>query len=244
MDTYILVIVYSTFFAAAFIKGVTGLGFVSTCIPVIAIFIKLEDAIPLVVLPSIASNLMMIYQTGRLKQSVQRFWLLYISAFPGIYVGVMLLSSIGNYAAKLALGLISIAYSILLLFKVEISIPQEKERALSIPVGLTNGFLNGFTGTQVIPMLPYLLSLRLDRDGLINAINLGFTLSITVLMIVFSKFNLLTTEIIEISLLGIIPVVAGIYLGGKLRHKLSEDRFRIAVLLILIFIGAGLILNA
>ncbi len=244
MDTHILIVVYATFFAAAFIKGLTGLGFVSSCIPVIAIFMKLEEAIPLVVLPSISSNVIMIYQTGRLRQSVRRFWLLYISAFPGIYAGVVLLNSAGNYAAKLILGVISILYSLLLLLRIDISIPEEKERILSVPVGLTNGFLNGFTGTQVIPMLPYLLSLRLDRDGLINAINLGFTLSITVLIIIFGRFNLLTKEIIAVSLIGIIPIVAGIYLGGKLRHKISEERFRIAVLIILIFIGINLIINA
>ncbi|NIU87484.1 MAG: TSUP family transporter [Nitrosopumilaceae archaeon] len=101
-----------TFFIAAFIKGLTGLGFVSTCIPVIPMFVKLGEAIPIVVLKSIASNLMTIYQTGGLRQSVRRFWLLYISAFPGIYLGVMLLNAVGNYAAKLVLGIISIAYSI------------------------------------------------------------------------------------------------------------------------------------
>ncbi len=156
----------------------------------------------------------------------------------------MLLNAVGNYTAKLVLGIISIAYSILILLRVEISIPEEKEKALSIPVGLTNGFLNGLTGTQLIPMLPYLLSLRLYINGLINAINLGFTLSITVLLIIFSKFNMLTMKVIEISIVGIIPVTAGIYLGSKLRHLISQERFKIAVLLILIMIGVNLIVNA
>jgi len=244
MDTHILIIIYATFFAAAFIKGLTGLGFVSLCLPVIALFIKLEEAIPLVVLPSLLSNVMVIYQTGRLRQSLRRFWLLYISAFPGIYAGVLILNMVGNYAAKIVLGVLSIAYSLLLLLKIEISIPEKNERILSAPIGLTNGFLNGLTGTQIIPMLPYLLSLKLDRDGMINAINVGFTLSITVLLIVFGKFNLISFEIIKYSLIGAIPVVAGIYLGGKLRHKVSEERFRLAVLLLLIIIGVNLILNA
>ncbi len=244
MDANLLLIVYTTFFIAAFIKGLTGLGFVSLCLPVIAIFIKLEEAIPLVVLPSLVSNVMIIHQTGRLRQSIRRFWLLYISAFPGIYAGVLLLNMVGNYAAKVILGVVSIGYAVLLLLRVEISIPEVKERVLSIPIGLTNGFLNGLTGTQVIPMLPYLLSLKLDRDGMINAINVGFTLSITVLLIIFGKFNLITQEIIEFSVVGVIPVVAGIYLGGKLRHHISEERFRIAVLLILILIGVNLIVNA
>jgi len=244
MDTHILIIVYTTFFAAAFIKGLTGLGFVSLCLPVIAIFIKLEVAIPLVVLPSLLSNVMMIYQTGRLRQSIRRFWLLYLSAFPGIYAGVLILSMVGNYAAKLVLGIVSIAYSLLLLLRVEISIPEDKENILSVPIGLTNGLLNGLTGTQVIPMLPYLLSLKLDRDGMINAINLGFTLSIAVLLIIFGKFNLISFEILKYSIIGAIPVAVGIYLGGKLRHNISEGRFRLAVLILLIIIGVNLILNA
>ncbi|MFA9408378.1 MAG: sulfite exporter TauE/SafE family protein [Candidatus Dadabacteria bacterium] len=244
MDTDILIIVYATFFAAAFIKGLTGLGFVSLCLPVIALFVKLEEAIPLVVLPSLLSNMIMIYQTGRLKQSLRRFWLLYISALPGIYAGVLILNMVGNYAAKIILGVVSIAYSLLLLLKIEISIPEKNERILSVPVGLTNGFLNGLTGTQIIPMLPYLLSLKLDRNGMINAINLGFTLSIIVLLIIFGKFDLISLETLKYSIVGAIPVAAGIYLGGKLRHKISEERFKLAVLIILIIIGVNLILNA
>jgi uncharacterized membrane protein YfcA len=244
MDTDILIIVYATFFAAAFIKGLTGLGFVSLCLPVIALFVKLEEAIPLVVLPSLLSNVIMIYQTGRLKQSLRRFWLLYISALPGIYAGVLILNMVGNYAAKIILGVVSIAYSLLLLLKIEISIPEKNERILSVPVGLTNGFLNGLTGTQIIPMLPYLLSLKLDRNGMINAINLGFTLSIIVLLIIFGKFDLISLETLKYSIVGAIPVAAGIYLGGKLRHKISEERFKLAVLIILIIIGVNLILNA
>ncbi|MEX0998701.1 MAG: sulfite exporter TauE/SafE family protein [Thermodesulfobacteriota bacterium] len=244
MDTHILIIVYATFFAAAFIKGLTGLGFVSLCLPVIALFIKLEEAIPLVVLPSLLSNVIMIYQTGRLKQSLRRFWLLYISALPGIYAGVLILNMVGNYAAKIVLGILSIAYSLLLLLKIDISIPEKNERILSVPVGLTNGFLNGLTGTQIIPMLPYLLSLKLDRNGMINAINLGFTLSIIVLLIIFGKFDLISLETLKYSIVGAIPVAAGIYLGGKLRHKISEERFKLAVLIILIIIGVNLILNA
>jgi uncharacterized protein len=196
------------------------------------------------VLPSLLSNVMIIYQTGRLRQSVQRFWLLYISALPGIYAGVLILNMVGNYAAKIILGIVSIIYSLLVLLKIEISIPERNERILSVPVGLTNGFLNGLTGTQIIPMLPYLLSLKLDRNGMINAINLGFTLSIIVLLIIFGKFDLISLETLKYSIVGAIPVAAGIYLGGKLRHKISEERFKLVVLIILIIIGVNLILNA
>ena len=238
METKILVIVYASFFAAAFIKGATGLGFVSLCLPVISSFMDIRTAIPLVILPSLLSNVMLI------GESMRRFWLLYLSAFPGLYAGISLLHHTGNTAAKIVLGAVSIAYSIFLLFRIEFTIGRAAERRVTIPVGLANGFLNGFTGTQVMPILPYLIALNLDRRLLINAINLGFTLSTLVLLVFLNEFNFLSAEILKWSVAGVVPVAAGIYLGGKVRHRLSDDRFRMAILLILMVIGANLILTS
>lgn len=244
METKILVIVYASFFAAAFIKGVTGLGFVSLCLPVISSFIDIRTAIPLVVLPSLLSNVMLIAETKRFTESVRRFWLLYLSAFPGLYAGISLLHHAGNSAAKIVLGGASIAYSLFLLLRIEFTIGRDAERRVTIPVGLVNGFLNGFTGTQVMPMLPYLIALGLDRRLLISAINLGFTFSTLVLLVLLNEFGFLSGDIFKASIAGVIPVAAGIYLGSKLRHRLSDDRFRIAILLILMVIGINLILTS
>jgi uncharacterized membrane protein YfcA len=244
METHILVIVYASFFAAAFIKGATGLGFVSLCLPVISSFIDIRTAIPLVVLPSLLSNVMLIAETKRFSESMRRFWLLYVSAFPGLYAGISLLNYSGNTAAKIVLGGASIAYSLFLLLRIEFTIGRDAERRVTIPIGLVNGFLNGFTGTQVMPMLPYLIALKLDRRLLISAINLGFTFSTLVLMILLHEFDFFSGDILKASIVGVVPVTAGIYLGGKLRHHLSDDRFRIAVLLILMVIGINLILTS
>jgi uncharacterized protein len=243
MDTNILIIVFASFFAAALIKGLTGLGFMSICLPLVSSFIDITVAIPLLIIPSLASNVMLIAQTKRFGESVRRFWPLYVSAFPGLYVGVSLLYHTGNTIAKAVLGLMSIAYSLYLLLNINISVGNKYERFLNVPVGLANGFLNGLTGTQVMPMLPYLISLRLHRDLLINAINLGFTLSTLVLLALLGKFDFLTLHIIGISVIGIIPVSLGIFIGSKLRYHISDERFRIAVLIILLIVGLNLILN-
>jgi hypothetical protein len=71
--------------------------------------------------------------------------------------------------AKVLLGMLFIAYSLYLLLNINISVEEQKR------------FLNGLTDTQVMPMLPYFISLRLYRDLLINAINLGFMLYTPVL---------------------------------------------------------------
>ncbi len=243
MENHIIIIAYSSFFAAAFLKGLTGLGFVSLCLPIISSFIDIRVAIPLVIIPSLSSNVMVIVQTRRFGESIRRFWLLYVSALPGIYVGVSILNATGNYLGRTVLGAASIAYSLFLLLNINFTIGRKYERYLSFPIGVVNGTLSGLTGTQVMPMLPYLISLRLHRDLLINAINLGFPISMLALMALLHKFDLLSLEIIRISVFGIVPVAAGVYLGGRLRYLFSEDRYRIAVLLILLLIGINLVIN-
>lgn len=243
METHILIIAFASFFGAAFLKGLTGLGFMSICLPLVSSFTDITVAIPLVIIPSLSSNVIIVAQARRTGESIKRFWPLYVSAFPGLFLGVSVLHQSGNSLAKAVLGIMSIAYALYLLLNVNITVGNKYERFLNVPVGLANGFLNGLTGTQVIPMLPYLISLQLHRDLLVGAINIGFTASTLVLLALLGGFDFLSLDIIGISLAGIIPVTLGIYLGGKLRYHISESRFRIAVLLILLLIGINLILN-
>jgi uncharacterized membrane protein YfcA len=78
---------------------------------------------------------------------------------------------------------------------------------------------------------------------MINAVNIGFTISTLALLALLGKFDFLSLDIIGISVIGILPVALGIYLGSKLRYHISDNRFRIAVLIILLIIGLNLILN-
>ena len=102
--------------------------------------------------------------------------------------------------------------------------------------------VNGLTGTQVMPMLPYLMSLQQDMNGIINAINLGFTLSGIVLLYFLSTFHLFDPGVVLYAVIAVIPAAAGIFLGSILRSRLSEEKFRLSVLILLIVIGAVMIL--
>ena len=57
MDTSLLAIACAAFFFAAFSKGITGMGFATTCLPILALTIGLEVALPLVLVPSVVQQL-------------------------------------------------------------------------------------------------------------------------------------------------------------------------------------------
>lgn len=97
-----------------------------------------------------------------------------------------------NTIAMVVLGISSIVYYPYLLLNIKV---EEQKR-----------FLNGLTDTQVMPMLLYFISLRLHRELLINATNLGFMLTTPVLLALPGEFDSFLIRIISLSVIGIIPV--------------------------------------
>ncbi len=73
---------------AALVKGVTGLGFSTTAMPLLTLAVGLERALPLVLMPSITSNILVMVDAGHFRASVRRFWPLYVALLPGIALGL------------------------------------------------------------------------------------------------------------------------------------------------------------
>jgi len=243
MDTQTILISFSAFFIASFLKGLTGLGFSTLCLGILAVFIDIKLAIPLVFLPSLSSNIMVMVGAGRFFESLKRFWLLFLSALPGLFLGIWFLGNSQNEAPKVLLGLVMLLYGIWGLKNGLFELSKRRERQLTIPVGLLSGLINGATGSQIMPIMPYLLSLKMDRDLFVQTINCSFTINSLLMMICLGKIGLISLPVIYVSSVGIVPVAVGIFLGGILRKKVTEWVYRKLVLILLICLGASLLIR-
>ncbi len=228
----------AAFLVAAFVKGATGLGFSTCALPLLALAIGIREALPLVLAPSIASNLLVMRGAGHFRETVRRFWPLCLAALPGIALGVMLLVWVDPLAAGAVLGAVLAGYAAFALARPALSLPTRLERPLQWPVGLVNGAVNGLTGSQVMPLLPYLLALGLDPNRFVQAINCVFTFSSLAMAVGLSQAGLLTGPAAVLSVLGLLPVWAGVKLGEALRRRLPAEVFRKAVLALLALLGA------
>ena len=243
MDPSILIFSFSVFFFSAFLKGITGLGFSTICLPILCVAIDIKTAIPMVILPSIASNLLVMAEAGRFGEAWGRFRLLYLSALPGLILGLSLLGSVASAVPRTVLGMVLVSYAIWALSRKQLLLPRAPARALKIPVGLTTGFINGLTGSQVMPVLPYLISLNLDKNLFVQSINIHFTLSSLVMLLGLGSLGLLTPSLLLTALVGVIPVALGIKLGGLIRKRLSPGIYRRLVLFFLILVGLNLLIG-
>lgn len=243
MDTNILLYILCSFFIASFLKGVTGLGFSTICLGILGTFIEPKLSIPLVIFPSLASNILVMLDAGHFQEAIKKFWFLYLWAIPGLILGLFFLSSIESQVSRAVLGCVLFAYGIFGLLKPNFLISPGISRWLFAPVGLTTGIINGMTGSQIMPILPFLLSLNLPKEILVQAINISFTTSSVIVLMGLSKLGYLNWQILGVSLLGIMIVFLGIKSGGKIRRRISEKMFKKMVLVLLIGLGLNLILS-
>jgi uncharacterized membrane protein YfcA len=110
-------------------------------------------------------------------------------------------------------------------------------------VGAATGLVTGATGVFVVPAVPYLGSLGLDRDDLVQALGLSFTVSTLALAGGLAWHGALSMETSGISLLALAPALAGMALGGWLRARVRPETFRLYFFLGLLVLGGELIMR-
>ena len=237
--TFILI----AYIVAASIKGLTGIGFSTSCLPIMALRLDLKVAIPLVIIPSIVSNVVVMIQAGRFRQAVRRFWPMYAASIPGLWIGLSILVVIDVSSAKAILGLVLIVYASWALSNRHFALSEKWERTLKLPAGFCTGFINGLTGSQVMPSLPYLLSLTLSKEAFVQSINISFTLSSLVMLVGMNRLGYLPPSSLLLAIGGLMPVMLTVYLAGKFQQRLTGESHRILVLAFLLIMGLILLLK-
>jgi uncharacterized membrane protein YfcA len=228
---------------AGLVKGATGIGFSTTGLPIIALSIGLDRAMPLVLLPSISSNLSVMLSAGEFRVMLSNYRWLYVALLPGLICGLFLLTRIDTHNAARVLGAIIIAYVAYALIRPGLSVPKTYERWLNAPTGFVNGLLNGLTGSQILPVVPYALSLGLTPDGIIQITNIAFTLSSLVMIVGLNRIGFLDGATFLLSAAGVVPGLIGVAAGTRLRKRIQPQAFRKAVLVVLMGMAALLIIG-
>jgi|HubBroStandDraft_4_1064222.scaffolds.fasta_scaffold335114_1 uncharacterized membrane protein YfcA len=226
---------------AGIVKGATGIGYASCALPFLTAAVGLKQAIVLVVLPAMVSNILVIFTTPHLRETLQRFWLLYLATLPGTVLGIALLVWIDQRLSTIALGLLIIAYALFGLAQPSLSLRSSLERQLQFPVGLVNGFLTGLTGSQVLPLVPYILALHIDADRTVQAINLAITITSAFLMVGLYQSGVMSLPSLGLSVVAILPAMAGIHVGTRARSFIPVQHFRTVVQIVLGLLGLVLV---
>ena len=237
-------IVGVAFFLAGLTKGVIGLGLPTVSLAVLTAFFGLKDAIPLILIPSLVTNLLQAFSGPHLKELIKRFWSLLLAGVTGIFAVSEAFVNSSSELLSLILGISIIVYSGFGLSSINSLNLTDREKWYSPIIGTFTGAVTGLTGSFVVPAVPYLQSLGLQRDQFIQAMGIWFSIATGALAVMLGIRGLLSMEQNIISIAALLPAVIGMSFGQIIRRKLSEIRFRRIFFLSLLFMGIYIIVGS
>jgi uncharacterized membrane protein YfcA len=244
LDAVALGLVTITFLVAGSVKGVIGLGLPTVSLALLTVTVGLQPAMALLLVPSFVTNIWQATTGGNGRVIIARIWLFLLAATITVWLGAGALTRVHVSILSSLLGILLIVYSLLSLTRLQVSIPRASEVWVGPIVGTINGVLTGMTGSFVVPGVLYLQAIGLPRDMLIQAMGMLFTASTVALAVALGGRNLLTLELGAISTAAVLPAIAGMILGQRLRRRLSETSFRRVFFLSLLALGAYIVVRS
>ncbi|MCZ7565653.1 MAG: sulfite exporter TauE/SafE family protein [Burkholderiales bacterium] len=240
-EPLVILAIAATFLLAGTVKGVIGLGLPSVSLGLLTATLDLTTAMALLVVPSLVTNVWQAAVGGHGRAILRRTWPFLLPATATVWIGAAALTRVDLALLSALLGALLVAYAALDLAGVRLAIAARREPWAAPLLGAANGVLAGMTGSFVVPGILYLRAIGLSREMLVQALGILFSLSTVALALALQGNRLLTPELGVASAAAVIPAVAGMVAGQRVRRRLSEARFRRVFLVAMLVLGAYII---
>ena len=234
---FALAIAIVTFLLAGFVKGVIGMGLPTIAMAFLTLVLPPAEAASLLIVPSLVTNVWQMMAGANLHSLVRRFWPMMAGIIIGSFAGIGVMAHGKTGDILIFLGLALMVYALFGLSLLRFSIPARHERWLAPLVGGATGLITAATGVFAIPSVPYLGSLGLAKDELIQALGLSFTISTVALGAVLMRNASFHGTTILLSCASLLPALLGVVLGNRLRRRVNEAMFRRVFYIGLLLIG-------
>lgn len=234
-------LVSGTFLFAGLVKGTIGLGLPTVAMGLLGLVMPPVEAAALLLVPSLVTNVWQLLAGRRFGAMLCRLWPMMLGVVAGTLAGAGVIASPAAHAATAGLGAALLLYGTSGLAGPLLRVPPAAEPLAGPLVGTVTGLVTGATGVFVIPAVPYLGSLGLERDDLVQALGLSFTVSTVALAGGLALHGALPLAATGASLLAVLPALAGMALGGWLRARVRPETFRRCFFVGLLALGGELV---
>jgi uncharacterized membrane protein YfcA len=242
-----LIIVAAVFLLAGFIKGTIGMGLPTVAMGLLATRMPPAHALAIVILPAIITNIWQTFVGPYLSDILRRLWPLMIGTLLGIWAGADLMT--GPYAryGTIVLGVLLVIYAIIGLSRVRFHVARADEKWIGGIVGVVTGLVSAATGVQVIPSMPFMQAIGMEKDELVQALGVFFTTATLALAFNLTGAGLLNTSLVWPITVAMAAAFAGMYLGQLLRSRMEAETFRrwflIAMLLLGLYLAGNMLVR-
>jgi uncharacterized protein len=240
----LLILIAAAFLLAGFVKGVIGLGLPTVSMGLLAVTMPPSHALAIVIVPAIITNIWQTFVGPYLRDIIRRLWPLMAGTVVGIWLNADMLT--GPYAryGTIVLGLLLVIYAIVGLSKLSFKVARRDEKWLGGLVGLITGVVSAATGVQVLPSMPFMQAIGMEKDELVQALGVFFTVATVALAFNLTAAGLLSASTALPGAVAMAASFAGMFIGQAVRSRLEPEAFRRWFLIAMILLGVYLAASA
>jgi uncharacterized membrane protein YfcA len=240
----LLFFIAAAFLLAGFVKGVIGLGLPTVSMGLLAIMMPPSHALAIVIVPAVVTNIWQTFIGPYLRDIIRRLWPLMAGTIIGIWLNAGMLT--GPYAryGGIVLGVLLVIYAITGLGKFSFKVAPRDEKWIGGIVGVITGVVSAATGVLVIPSMPFMQAIGMEKDELVQALGVFFTVGTVALAFNLTGTGLLSASTALPGAVAMAAAFAGMFIGQSARSRMQPEVFRRWFLVAMIFLGLYLVGSA
>ncbi|WP_077034447.1 sulfite exporter TauE/SafE family protein [Pelomonas sp. KK5] len=222
------------FVLAGLVKGMSGLGLPTLSMALLSSLVRLPpaSAAALMLLPALLTNVAQCLGPHG-ASLLRRLWPMWLAL-----AAATLWSPLGSAPAqaRIVLAVVLIAYGCWGLAKPKLPSFERWPRTAAVVAGAIAGTLGAGTGVFVMPMVPFMQTLRLDKTAQLQAMGISFTVGTAALALRLGS-GMPQWPAPGLVAAALVASFAGLALGNRLVGRLSPLWFQ--RLLYGVFVGLG-----
>jgi uncharacterized membrane protein YfcA len=239
-----LFVIAAVFLLAGFIKGVIGLGLPTVSVSLLAVAMPPGKALAIVIVPAIVTNIWQTFVGPYLRDIIRRLWPLMIGTAAGIWLNAGAMTGPNARYGTIVLGILLMIYAVTGLTKFNFQVAPRNEKWLGGIVGLVTGVISASSGVQVIPSVPYMQAIGMEKDELVQALGVFFTVATLALGFTLTQSGLMTSATALPGAVAMACSFGGVFIGQAVRSRMPAETFRRWFLITMILLGIYLAASA
>jgi uncharacterized membrane protein YfcA len=141
-------------------------------------------------------------------------------------------------------GVLLVIYAIVGLSRFSIKVAPSNEKWVGGLVGVVTGMVSAATGVQVLPSMPFMQAIGMEKDELVQALGVFFTVATVALAFNLTSAGLLSAATALPRAVAMAAAFAGMFIGQAVRSRMQPEAFRRWFLIAMIFLGLYLVVSA
>lgn len=243
LDIFHIVLVFAVTFLGGFVKGGIGFAMPIVMMSALAGFMPTTDALALMILPMLATNL---HQS--LRHGFRAAWQAVVDWRWHILPLLVSMALAAGYARTIPQGVMLVSlggpvlvYALWQLMGWPMRMSLSHPRRAQIATGLIGGIYGGLAGIWGPPLIVLLLSLNTPKAEQVRVLGTTFLIGTTGLLLLHGATGVFDARTAPFSLLLVLPAVLGVMAGFRMQDRLDLVQFRRWTLIMLMLTGANLL---